>query len=198
MAMIDMLDTKCRKYVQPIIKYGADICMKLGLSANNVTVIALFLGIISAPLITMGYSVTAVLILWFSGYLDAVDGTIARTKGSTPFGTVMDITFDRIVEIGIIFGIFFRDRGNAFLLLLLASAIIVSMTIFLTTGSMAEKKSEKSFYYQSGIAERTEGFIMFSLMILFSKQAKIIGIIFLVMIIYTAIQRYLEAKKILS
>lgn len=193
-----MLDSKCRKYVQPIIKSGANLFIKLGFNANQVTVIAFILGMLSGVFVYFGKEVLSLCFLWVSGYLDAVDGTIAREKGSTPFGTVMDITFDRIVEIGIIIGLALRYPEHVFSFLFLSTSIIVSMTIFLTTGTMASKVSEKSFYYQAGIAERTEGFIMFSLMILFSGSLNLIIWIFIGMIIYTAGQRFIEAKKILG
>lgn len=193
-----MLDTHFRKYIQRIIEMGADFFIKLGRKANDITILALFLGIFSGVLVYGGYKIIALIFLWISGYLDAVDGTMARKKGSSPFGTVMDITFDRIVEISIILGLAYRYPQYDKLLLLLASTIIISMTIFLTTGTMANKKSEKSFYYQAGLAERTEGFIMFSLIILFGEQSSIWLIIFIIMILITVGQRFLEAKRILK
>ena len=193
-----MLDTHGRKFVQPIIKYLADRCIKAGLSANEVTIIALILGL-SVPLsIHLGYSLVGVTLLWISGLLDAVDGTIARLKGSSLFGALMDITFDRIVEIGIILVLAVKYPENNFLFLLLASSIIISMTIFLTVGTLSAKISGKSFYYQAGLAERTEGFIFFTGMILFPQYIKIIVIIFILIIIFTTGQRMAEAKKILK
>lgn len=193
-----MLDTGARKYVQPVIALGGKFFIKLGLSANNVTMIALFLGILAGILSYFGYPLLALTSLWMSGYLDAVDGTIARIQGSTGFGTVMDITFDRLVEIAIIIGLALRYPGNEIYFLFLACSIIITMTVFLTTGTMADKASEKSFYYQAGLAERTEGFIMFSLMIVFTNHLKILILIFTLMIVVTAVQRFLEAKKILD
>lgn len=193
-----MLDTGARKYVQPVIELGGKFFIKLGLSANNVTMIALFLGILAGILTYFGYPLFALASLWISGYLDAVDGTIARLQGSTGFGTVMDITFDRLVEISIIIGLALKYSGSEIYLLFLACSIIITMTIFLTTGTMADKVSEKSFYYQAGLAERTEGFIMFSLMIFFTDYLKILILIFTLMIVITAVQRFLEAKKILD
>ncbi|MCS5423134.1 MULTISPECIES: CDP-alcohol phosphatidyltransferase family protein [Psychrilyobacter] len=193
-----MLDTHGRKFVQPIIKYLADRCIRAGLSANQVTIIALLLGL-SVPLsIHLGYSLVGAILLWVSGLLDAVDGTIARLKGSNLFGALMDITFDRIVEIGIILVLAVKYPENNFLFLLLASSIIISMTIFLTVGTLSTKISEKSFYYQPGLAERTEGFIFFTGMILFPQYLKIIVIIFILIIIFTAGQRMAEARKILK
>ncbi|MGL4904499.1 MAG: CDP-alcohol phosphatidyltransferase family protein, partial [Cetobacterium sp.] len=90
-----MLDTYCRKYIQPFIAGGAAIAMKMGLTANGVTILAMIIGVVSGVFVGAQNRIVAILLLWISGYLDAVDGTIARkTKSSSPFGTVMDITFD--------------------------------------------------------------------------------------------------------
>ena len=193
-----MLDTHGRKYVQPIIKVLADIFIKIGLSANQVTIIAFLLGLCVPLSIYLGYPLVGIIFLWVSGLLDAVDGTIARLKGSNLFGALMDITFDRIVEIGIMLVLAIRYPENNFLFLLLTSSILISMTIFLTVGTLSAKISEKSFYYQAGLAERTEGFLFFSGMILFPQYLKFIIIIFILIIIVTASQRIIEAKKILK
>lgn len=194
-----MLDTHCRKYIQPLIGVGADIAMKLGLTANGVTIIAMLIGLLSGVLVALGFNIAAVLVLWFSGYLDAVDGTIARkTKSSSPFGTVMDITFDRMVEGAVILGVAYKYTEFSFISLVLAVSIIISMTIFLTTGPLAENKGEKTFYYQAGLAERTEGFLMLSLMILLKENAGVVINIFTGMVLFTAFQRFGEAKKILK
>ncbi|MCQ8211051.1 CDP-alcohol phosphatidyltransferase family protein [Cetobacterium somerae] len=194
-----MLDTHCRKYIQPLIGLGADIAIKLGLDANRVTIIAMLVGVLSGILTALDLNIAGILMLWISGYLDAVDGTIARkTKSSSPFGTVMDITFDRIVEGSVIIGVAYKYSQFSFISLVLAVSIIISMTIFLTTGPLAENKGEKTFYYQAGLAERTEGFVMLSLMILLRERAEVVINIFSGVVLFTAGQRFIEAKKILS
>lgn len=193
-----MLDTRGRKVIQPLIEIIANLFLKIGLKANNITFAAFIIGVLSSIFFYFGYNLIAVIILWFSGLLDAVDGTMARKTKSTAFGTILDITFDRIVEIAIVVAIAIRFPKNSFLLVLLLSSIIISMTIFLTVGALSDKHSEKSFYYQPGLAERTEGFIFFSLMMLFNNHINIIVMIFSLAIAYTALQRMLEAKKILK
>ncbi|MDA8236039.1 MAG: CDP-alcohol phosphatidyltransferase family protein [Clostridia bacterium] len=193
-----MLDTHARKYVEPMIKLAANGLNKLGFSANQVTVLALIIGIFSGVLVYFEQPYLALMFLWMSGFLDAVDGTMARFHQPSPWGTVMDVTFDRLVEISIILGLAFRFPEAALALLLLSVSIIISMTVFLTVGAVSEKKGQKSFYYQAGLAERTEGFIMFSLMIIVTGYLVPITLVFLSMIIFTAIQRLLEAKRILD
>lgn len=193
-----MLDSHARKYVQPVIEISAKSFIKMGLSANQVTFIAFLIGASSGIFAYFQMPLIAVAVLWFSGFLDAVDGTIARTKGSTPFGTIMDVTFDRIVEISVIMGLALRYSESMIYLLALACSIIITMTIFLTTGIMSSKYSEKSFYYQAGLAERTEGFIMFSLMMLFPGNLSAITAVFTGMILFTVVQRWNEAKRLLD
>ncbi|WP_286316657.1 CDP-alcohol phosphatidyltransferase family protein [Romboutsia ilealis] len=194
-----MLDTHARKYVNPIIELGAKFLLKLKLTPNNVTILALLLGISTSIFLYFDMQVVAITVLWISGYLDAVDGAMARrSNSSSSFGTLLDIVSDRIVEVSIVLvlGIKFVDVRYNFIVL--TACILMSMTIFLTVGALSEKKGVKSFYYQAGVAERSEGFIFFSLMILFPSYLRIITNIFSILIIVTAIQRFFEAKRLLD
>jgi archaetidylinositol phosphate synthase len=193
-----MLDTNGRKFIQPAIEVISNIFLSFGLKANTVTFIAFVIGVFSAIAFYFGNNFIAVILLWISGMLDAVDGTMARKTKTTPFGTILDITFDRIVEISIVVVVALKFPTNNFLMVILLSSIIISMTIFLTVGALSEKHSEKSFYYQPGLAERTEGFIFFTVMMLFNSYINIIAIIFSMAILFTALQRILEAKKNLN
>ena len=98
----------------------------------------------------------------------------------------------------VILGVAYKYTEFSFISLILAVSIIISMTIFLTTGPLAENKGEKTFYYQAGLAERTEGFLMLSLMILLKENAGVVINIFTAMVLFTAFQRFIEAKKILK
>lgn len=193
-----MLDTHARTWVDPIIIKIAQIFINKKWTPNQVTKLAFVVGIFAGIFVGLKLELMAVLLLWSSGLLDAVDGEIARrTKQSSAWGTLMDITFDRIVEISVLLGLAYRDENVVFELLLVAVAIIISMTIFLTVGALSEKQGKKSFYYQAGVMERTEGFILFTAMICFKNQTEIIAIIFAALIFITAIQRLVEAKRIL-
>lgn len=193
-----MLDTHGRKYVNPIINKTSQLLLKLNLNANHVTFIAFLIGISSGFFIYYSKNIMSVILLWLSGYLDAVDGAMARKSNSpTPWGTLMDITFDRIVEMSVIIGLSLRYPNIRFNLLILMCSILLSMTVFLTVGALSEKKGIKSFYYQAGIAERTEGFILFTLMILLNSYIGIITYIYATIVIITAVQRMIEAKRLL-
>ncbi|MGL6185287.1 MAG: CDP-alcohol phosphatidyltransferase family protein [Clostridium chrysemydis] len=195
-----MLDTYGRKYVNPLINLGAKAFLKLKFTPNLVTVIALITGILAAFLNFYGNIIIALLLLWISGYLDSVDGAMARKLGlTTPFGTLLDITFDRLVELSIIISIALKYENTRIYLLFLLSSILISMTIFLIVGALSKNNGIKSFRYQAGVAERTEGFIMFSLIMCLEGNYKIITInIFTIIILITIFQRIIEAKKLLK
>lgn len=194
-----MLDTHARKYISPLISKVGDMLIKLKLSPNNVTMIAFILGISTGILVYFDYELIGIINLWLSGLLDAVDGYIARKENhSTAFGTLFDITSDRIVELSIVIALGLRFTDSRLSLLFLVCSIVLSMTVFLTVGALSEKSSEKSFYYQAGVMERTEGFIFFTLMILFTNYINIIASVFAGLVFFTAVQRFLEGKKVLD
>ncbi|REJ07399.1 CDP-alcohol phosphatidyltransferase family protein [Halobacillus trueperi] len=193
-----MLDTHARKFVQPSIERTASYLLEKGRTANEITVLALFVGVGTSVLYVLGFPILAVVFLWLSGFLDAVDGTMARNTKTSPFGTVMDITFDRVVEIGMIVAIAYVHPEVLWPLLLLSVSIIVSMTIFLVVGAVSEKAGIKSFYYQAGLAERTEGFVLFSVMLLFPSFLFWSTLLFFAVELFTGIQRFMEAKRILK
>ena len=194
-----MLDTHARKYVNPIIELGAEFLLKLKLTPNNVTILALLLGVSTSIFLYFDMQIIAVTLLWVSGYLDAVDGAMARrSNSSSSFGTLLDIVSDRIVEVSIVLVLGLKFVDVRYNLIVLTVCILMSMTIFLTVGALSEKKGVKSFYYQAGVVERSEGFIFFSLMILIPSYLGIITNIFSILIIITAIQRFLEANRLLD
>ncbi|MBL4934280.1 CDP-alcohol phosphatidyltransferase family protein [Clostridium sp. YIM B02515] len=194
-----MLDTYGRKYVNPIIDKTAKDLLKLNLKPNHVTGIAFFVGVLSGVFVYLDLSLIGVILLWVSGFLDAVDGSMARiSKNTSALGTLMDITFDRVVEMSIVIALAMRFPSSRIYLLILTICILFSMTIFLTVGALSDQKGIKSFYYQAGLAERTEGFIMFSLMSLFTPWLVLITNLFSAAVFFTAAQRIVEAKRILN
>ena len=193
-----MLDTRARKYVQPVFDQLAGGLIKLKMTPTRTTVAAFIVGLTSILALLAERNLLSVALLWLSGLLDVLDGTIARKTGtSSKLGAFLDIVFDRFVELGIIIGLVVVQSSLGTMLVVLTSGIVMSLTIFLTVSSFAENSGEKSFHYQAGVAERTEGFIMFSLMILFADQRLILGYIFAGMVFFTAGQRFFEGIRIL-
>ncbi|MCY1691791.1 CDP-alcohol phosphatidyltransferase family protein [Exiguobacterium sp. SL14] len=63
--------------------------------------------------------------LWISGMLDVIDGTMARKEKTTPIGTILDLVLDRIVELSVLIGLALRfpKRRSSFYYLLRHSSL---------------------------------------------------------------------------
>ena len=74
-------------FIKPVMHLGAHY-----FSANCITILALITGFIAACFLSVNFNYFALLFLVLSGYLDILDGSIARIQNkSTHFGTVLDI-----------------------------------------------------------------------------------------------------------
>lgn len=194
-----MLDTYGRKYLDKYFNETAKFLLKLNLKPTQITIIALLLGILASMHYYFNNISISILLLWISGYMDAVDGAMARkSKTTSKTGTLLDICFDRVVELAFIIIFAMKHEGAVFALLCLACAIVLSMSVFLTSGLLIENTGKKSFHYQAGLMERTEGFIMFTIMIAFNSFMKQTTYIYAALILFTAVQRLFESIKILE
>jgi len=192
-----LIDTYSRGYFKTLFILISKFFLSLGLKPIHITIFALVIGIVGAFCFYIEYHFTSLALLWLSGLMDALDGEMARLSDQTSQkGALLDIFFDRIVEIAYIFA--FIGTATTESLLVLSVSIILSMSVFLTVGAMSTKQSKKAFYYQAGLIERTEAFILFSLMIIFAQFSTYIAYLFALLILVTVFQRLKEALTILE
>lgn len=192
-----MLEKHLRPYYQ---KWTVDcFANKMGkqISPNLITIISIILGIFSAVLIVSSHTYFAIIFLLFSGYLDTLDGTIARLNAKTsPFGSSLDIIGDRIVEFAIILGLYFVNPiTRAITVILMLGSMLICISSFLVVGIFTANNSEKSFHYSRGLMERLEAFIFFIAMILFPQYFNYLGNVFTLLVTFTAFFRMYELKK---
>jgi archaetidylinositol phosphate synthase len=150
---------------------AARILHSLGVTANVATIAAVIVGVLAGVAFAMDRVGLGILLLAVSASLDALDGTLAREFGgaSTPFGGVMDLSFDRVVEAAVIIGIVWRHRELDFYALLLVASWYVNITVFLAVGAAMERTGPKLIDYPPGILERTEALIFFAVLALVSS-----------------------------
>ena len=150
---------------------AARILFRIGVTANVATIAAVIIGVLAGVAFATGRVGLGILLLALSAILDALDGTIAREFGgaSTPFGGVMDLSFDRVVEAVVIIGIVWRHRELDFYALLLVASWYVNITVFLAVGAAMERTGPKLIDYPPGILERTEALIFFAVLALVSS-----------------------------
>lgn len=192
-----MLDSHGHKYLQPLLDVIARRCARAGVSANTLTVTGLVLGLTAALCVALGAPQAGVAVLWLSGLVDAADGTLARMTAPSVLGAVMDITFDRVVEVAVIMALAWRHADARLALLLLTALIVVAMSLFLSMAAALANRSAKSFHYAPGFAERTEGFLFLSVMALDSERLVAWSLLFCAAIVFTMGQRYRDLRMAL-
>ena len=152
-------------FVDPVARRASLIAT---VTPNRITFTSCLFGIAFTPLAYLGSPGLACLTLLISGYLDTLDGTLARLKGeSSPAGATLDIVADRLVEFSVIVGIYLiAPESRSFAALFMLGSVLLCVTTFLVVGIFEAHSGEKSFHYSLGLMERAEAFAFFILIIL--------------------------------
>jgi archaetidylinositol phosphate synthase len=136
----------------------------LPISPNQWTVISLLPVIASVYFLSKGAFIIAAILFIVSGFLDMVDGAVARKTGrTTKKGAYLDTIVDRYVEVIIIFGLLFASLPE----LLIPAYAWIFVYLFgglMTTYSKAAAKEkeliEKGSELKGGILERAERLLL--------------------------------------
>lgn len=193
-----MLETYYRDYYQRWLITPMLRLLSKWLSATRITVMAGLAGLMVMPLLWFHLRGYATFCLLLSGYLDTVDGSLARIQqATTPQGVALDIMTDRFVEVMVIIGLWgVAPAHRSLLCLIMLSSILICVTSFLVVGIFTPNQTEKGFSYSPGLIERAEAFIFFLLLIWLPKQFAILAIIFSVLVLFTAINRMYQFFKL--
>ena len=119
--MLESLRPFLTKILNPIAK-------KVNLNPNIITLISPFIALIACYEFSIDMLIFAAIAILLSGFLDVVDGAVARFHNrTTKFGAFLDSTIDRISDGIIYIGIIFGGYCDWFIgVLLIHSAITIS------------------------------------------------------------------------
>ncbi len=185
-----MIDSKYRKIFQPSFDMAGKLVVKTRLSPNQITSLALATGVTSGVLIANNQMALAGGMLLLSGLLDVLDGTVARlTNKSSPLGAFLDMVFDRMVESSVILGFYFIYPEFSLSYLLFFISVIFNFSTFTVAGALFKNTGTKSMHYDRGLAERSETFITFILMMIYPVYSGTILFCFTIIVFLTGIIR---------
>jgi phosphatidylglycerophosphate synthase len=170
-----------------------------GLSPDALSWAALATGVGAGALFWYGAPLSGLFALAVSGLLDAIDGRVARLgRGATPWGGVLDLTFDRVVEGAVLLGIAVTRPGLHVPALVLAVTWYVNLCVFLAVGAASKRASAKVIDYPPGLLERTEGLVFALVVVLVPRIAAGALYVYAALGIVTAAQRFLHGRRVLG
>lgn len=171
--------------VEPILNF-----IPLNITPTHITVFSAIIGLAFIPALLLGSPWLAIIVLLLSGYLDTLDGSLARLRNqSSDLGSVLDIMADRIVECAVMAAFFLRSPSHAGSVIAMLIASLLCITSFLVVGIFEKNQSNKSFHYSPGLIERAEAFLFFIAMILLPTYFEILAVSYSVLVLWTAIVR---------
>ncbi len=154
-----------RRLLEPFLSFIA----RLGITANALTIASLCTVIIAGICLALGKTILAAWILLFGGFLDGIDGELARVSGlKSPFGAFLDSICDHFGDFAIYLGLLWLYlKSNAFI-----EIILIFVALFTSVfGSHVRSRAgmvgidTKSI----GIFTRAERIFLLFFCILFSK-----------------------------
>ena len=197
--MIDSLFGRPGTRPATVLDTLARALVGLGVRANVLSSIGLVLGLLSAALFFVDRGWWALVALLASGLVDAVDGRVARLgPGPTPWGGVLDLTFDRIVEAAVLLGIAVPKPAWHLPALVVACTWYVNLCVFLAVGAASAKHSEKVIAYPPGLLERTESLIPAFIVVAAPGLGPTVLYLYAALEVITGAQRFRHGRRTLA
>ena len=180
-----MFDAQLRPLIDRLLDPIGRGLVRLGVTANQVTMIGAAFGLIAAGCVAAGLFHTA---LWFviaNRVIDGMDGAVARASRSSDFGGYLDIVSDFIFYSAIPMAFAVAQPKTALAAAFLIFSFIGTATSFLGFAILAEKhhvtaqiRGKKAFYYLGGLTEGTETILLFLAMLVWPDYFSVMAIIF--------------------
>ena len=170
-----MLDRLAIVALKPALDAGADRLVRVGATADAVTLAGLGVGLAAAAAVALGATLAGFALILLSRLADGLDGAIARRTQPTDRGAFLDIACDFLFYAAIPLAFAVQDPArNALPAAVLLAAFIGTGTSFLAFAVLAERRGlastafpNKGFYYLGGLTEATETLLCFLAMCLF-------------------------------
>jgi phosphatidylglycerophosphate synthase len=186
------------RFTTPLIR----LYLKLGLTPNLITLLALVLGFVAAFLCAIGASWGAMIVWWFGRLFDGTDGIFARETGqSSAFGAYLDIVSDMCAYSVMILGfsILHPDLASTWAVILVL--YVLCITSALAFGSMEATlhrpaHDNRGLRLGAGLAEGGETGIAYSAFLIFPSHVPWLTKIWISSLIVTVLSRTLMAARL--
>ena len=142
------------RYLEPV----ADVFVRLGITPNQISVLALVAGFSSAYLFFQGRYFWGSMALILSAIFDLVDGSVARkTKSHSNFGAVFDWIVDKYVDALVLLGVGLSGIAIVSQSVAVPPGTDYAIVAFAIIGSLMNTFIKPVVYAEIGYREKVEG-----------------------------------------
>ncbi|MGZ6995278.1 MAG: CDP-alcohol phosphatidyltransferase family protein [Acidimicrobiia bacterium] len=187
-----MLDKRLRSRISQGLAPIGEGLERAGISANLLTVIGLAFSIATALLIAVGELRWGVLGLIASGFVDLLDGAVARRSGeASPRGAFFDSVTDRVSDAVVLGGVAWYLAGQSpYQAILAFAAASLSMLV-----SYERARAEGLGYdARGGLMERAERMVLLGIGLFFDILVPVLWVM-IVLTSLTAVQRFIKVWR---
>jgi len=192
-----MLDRIALRLLSPGLTTAARGLRRLGLHADQVTLLGFAVGVLSALAIAFRHYTIGLALMAASRLCDGLDGALARITAPTDRGGYLDITTDFLFYASIPLAFAVAEPAvNALPAALLLASFIGTGSTFLAFAALAAQRGLKStvypgkgIYYLGGLTEATETLACFALMCLWPSRFPLLAEVFAALCAVTIVTR---------
>ena len=201
-----MFDRSIQRLIQKPLSFLGKFLIKI-FQPNQITFIGFFFGMVMCFLIFINSYFLAILFLFLNRLCDGLDGVMARQTSPSPLGAYLDIILDFIIYAAFVLVFSLENQINLLTGVFLLFTYICTGTTFLTQAIIqpqldysqqqdnTEDEIPKSFIYASGLIEGTETIFFMFLCLIMPKAFPILGFLFSILCLITAIARVIIFYK---
>lgn len=176
----------------------------LGVTPNQVSVVAAILGLAAAGCVATGYTLTGLFVWVVSRVADGLDGALARATGAkSAFGGYLDITLDMLAYSAMVvgFAIAHPEHGIVWASILAGYVLAITTTLALSSAAAQTGRSvsatNRTFQFTQGLAEAGETTLMYVLWGLLPQWIGGLAWVWLGLLALTGLQRTHLAWRVL-
>ena len=198
-----MLDSKVRPVLAPVLDRAAGRLGRLGFSPGVLTAAGLVLGV-ACCFAAAQEAWTAALVLWLANRVfDGLDGALARRRGPSDLGGMLDFVADSVVYAGFPVAVAVALPDTRIAVAFLLGTYLVNNIALLSYSSILEKRAMpgsdgRSLRFTTGLTEGTETAVAYALVCVTPAHATTIFWVFAAMVAVTIAQRIRLAVKTLG
>lgn len=197
-----MLDSRMRSLLAPALDRAARELQRGGLNPGAVTAIGLLVGV-GACVAAATELWVAALGLWLANRaLDGLDGPLARLRGASDLGGMLDFLADYVVYAGFPVGVAIAMPDARLAVAALLASYLLNAVALLSFSSLIERRGlelgdERSLRFTAGLTEGTETIACYALVCLIPEHAATVFWVYTAMVMITVAQRVVLAVRTL-